>query len=123
MPLPSFASLIRLAPFTGTMLAALACGESGVPGATSVAPPSVTAGLAIAPASAMLRVGDTIRFSVPRCVSDLSQARWRAGNSSVVSVDSLHGLVMAREVGVSTVQVLLPGCGSMIGPGSVSVIP
>ena len=93
------------------VLAVASCGGKGTPDANVVAPPSPTVGLTVAPATAMLRIGDTLRFSLPRGACDLTSSRWQTGNPSVLSIDAILGLVTARNVGSSTVQVMQPGCG------------
>ena len=123
MPMPSSAFCSRLVLTAGALFGALACGASGAPDANVVAPPSQAAGLTVSPASAMLRIGDTLRFALPRIACDLTSARWVAGNPSVLSVDPLLGLATARDVGYSTVQIQQPGCGQTVGPSAVSVIP
>ncbi|MEP7345251.1 MAG: hypothetical protein ABI877_08285 [Gemmatimonadaceae bacterium] len=123
MPIPSFVCRSRLVLASTAVLAVLACGENSAPDADVVAPPSPTAGLTVAPASAMLRIGDTLRFALPRGACDLTQARWQAGNPSVLSVDPVLGLATAREVGSSSVRLLQPGCRLTIAPSAVSVIP
>ena len=121
-PTPSSASWARLVLTAGAVVAVLACGASGAPDHV-VAPPSQVTGLTVTPASAMLRIGDTLRFALPRLACDLTSTRWMAGNPSVLSVDPVQGLATAREVGYSTVQVQQPGCSQTVGPSSVSVIP
>jgi len=116
-------SRLCLSMVAGAVLSVMACGRSSTSVSGVAAPERETAGLSITPASAMLRIGDTLRFSIPRTSYELTTPRWRSSNPGVLSVDSLLGLATARETGASTVQVQQAGCAVTMGSGSVSVIP
>lgn len=123
MPRSTSCARVRLVSIAGALLAAAACGGGRTNDSTLTAPSAESARLAVSPVSAMLRIGDTLRYAAPRGACDLTTARWSTSNPNVLSVDPILGLVTARDVGASTVRLLQPGCGLTIAPGSVSVIP
>jgi len=123
MPRSTSVSRVRMLPLAGALIAAVACGRGRTGDTNFIAPDGESARMAVSPVSAMLRIGDTLRYSAPRGACDLSTARWSTSNPNVLSVDPVLGLVTARDVGAATVRLQQPGCGLTIAPGSASVIP
>lgn len=99
---------------------------SGVKGSASVSAKSSAAtmnGLSVAPASAMVGVGATVRFSATASFSDLSvqdvssSAAWSSSDDTVASIDA-GGAMTALKTGVATITAK---SGSFTGTAVVTV--
>lgn len=89
-------------------------------------PCAAIAGLALAPATPRVAVGDTLRMSVAHAEAgcgvtlDLSRVtlRWSVADSAIARVDSISGLVTGRVLGTTTVRAT---AGSVTGASTLSV--
>jgi hypothetical protein len=118
----------RLILLLGLAPLAAACGAAdAVRGDTTLGTRAFPDHPLITPSQAALRVADTVRLSV-RYPADFfppiyPPARWSSANAAIASVDSLSGLVTARDTGTITIVATLLADPNLKGAMILRVTP
>jgi uncharacterized protein YjdB len=84
--------------------------------------------VAVSPPAPSLAVGDSLTLTAAytgavECQPDVpaSELHWSSADTTVASVDSLLGVVRARQVGAAEITVHAPGKSAVLGGATVSV--
>jgi uncharacterized protein YjdB len=107
-------------------VAIVACGSDRIAQTAPVDTPLAVCvdGPTVSPASATLRVGDTLRVRAPAelCANPV-QWRWHSSDTVVASIDSLDGLVRAKRQGSASIVNELLSDRNEKGAAAITVTP
>jgi hypothetical protein len=117
-------TLLLIGAIVGAIAVAASCdGGSTLPMLGSVTVDSARPSITVIPASATLRVGDTLRFVAQVPGSATASVSWRVSDTAVASIDAISGLLRAQSKGVVTAIATSLADTGLKGAAAVTVTP